>query len=47
MDKKNGEECKRKLLFEEQVDMLQFMINNYYKKNRDIYSYDEESVFSV
>ncbi|EOW9529885.1 hypothetical protein ACO11K_003649 [Bacillus cytotoxicus] len=39
--------CKDKLLTEEQVDMLQFMINNYYKKGMDICSCDVERVLSL
>lgn len=37
-------ECRGKLLTEEQVDMLQFMMNNYYKKNMDICPCDVERV---
>jgi len=37
-------ECKGKLLTEEQVDKLQFMIHNYYKKGMDICSCDVERV---
>lgn len=36
--------CKGKPLTEEQIDMLQFMTNNYYKKNMDICSCDVERV---
>lgn len=37
-------ECNGKALTEEQVNMLQFMINNYNKKNMDICSCDVERV---
>ncbi|MDO6631775.1 hypothetical protein [Bacillus thuringiensis] len=36
--------CNGQLLTEEQVDMLQFMIHNHYKKNMDICSCDVERV---
>ncbi|PEN09679.1 hypothetical protein [Bacillus pseudomycoides] len=39
-------ECNGKLLTEEQVDKLQFMIHNYYKKSRDICSCDVERVLT-
>ncbi|MDM5189366.1 hypothetical protein QUF99_19260 [Bacillus sp. DX4.1] len=35
-------ECNSKVSTEEQVNMLQFMINNYYKKSMDICSCDVE-----
>ncbi|MBE3643175.1 hypothetical protein IMZ78_12835 [Bacillus anthracis] len=37
-------ECNGNPLTEEQIDMLQFMINNYYKKNMNICSCDVERV---
>ncbi|PFE56028.1 hypothetical protein CN318_12345 [Bacillus cereus] len=36
--------CNGKLLTEEQIDRLQFMLNNYYKKSMDICSCDVERV---
>ncbi|AXY05502.1 hypothetical protein CUC43_00470 [Bacillus thuringiensis LM1212] len=36
--------CNGKPLTERQIDMLQFMINNYYKKNMNICSCDVERV---
>ncbi|MGY2609494.1 hypothetical protein [Bacillus pretiosus] len=40
-------ECNGKSLTEEQIDMLQFMINNYYKKNMNICSCDVERVLKM
>ncbi|HDR7659864.1 hypothetical protein COM08_15195 [Bacillus wiedmannii] len=40
-------ECNGKPLTEEQIDMLQFMINNYYKKNMNICSCDVERVLKM
>ncbi|PEA86649.1 hypothetical protein [Bacillus thuringiensis] len=39
--------CKGQLLTEEQVDRLQFMIHNHYKKNMDICSCDVERVLAL
>lgn len=39
-------ECNGKLLTEEQIDRLQFMLNNYYKKSMDICSCDVERVLN-
>ncbi|WP_410976580.1 hypothetical protein [Bacillus cereus] len=40
-------ECNGKSLTKEQIDMLEFMIYNYYKKNMDICSCDVERVLKM